>query len=1107
MRILGIRFKNINSLAGEWAVDFTDPAYSADGIFAITGPTGAGKTTLLDVICLALYGRTPRLERINKSGNDIMTRQTGECFAEVTFSTPEGNFRCHWSQHKARKKPDGDLQTPRHEISNADTGQVIDNQIRTVAQRIVTVTGMDFVRFTQSMMLAQGGFAAFLKANADERAPILEQITGTGIYSEISIRVHERHRQETSTLDTLEAELRGLALLTPEQESALLDEQNNRSAELEQQLKQLHQQQTLYSWKSRCIELETKQLALHTELNDWQQQLAAFQPEQGQLAKAQRTLELAADYSALLSLRQTLRDDENSLQQTREQLPAAEQLAAHHLKQCELAQAARDRLSANLAERRPIWRQVIQLDTEISQQKKSVLSCREKFSSLQTQIEEQQHRAQALARTQADTRIDLDRQRQTPDESDSSLLSRFEHDLINKTQAVETQKEQIQTQLQGLSIKHWREKANAIDHQMRALDKIVELQLTQNTLHQQHNDLVTGKELLTSQLLQLTDKIAHQHSLSQAHEKTLASLRQQLLLENLVLSMEAQRTQLTDGEHCPLCGATEHPWAIHAPDQDIDQTTQQILSAEKTLDDCRRQLQSLLTEQSQLQERCALNDAQQQRLQQQLEQSTQRIQQLAQEYALDHTALDNQRTQLMEQLQVVKTTLDTIEVEQTLLASLEETLRTAVEQKNQLQHKINAANNIKSQLQTVQEGLTRLYADQKQLSAELETGSNSLAETTAQRRQLLGEHNPLEQETTFEKELASAENSLQSAQSAQQQSARQLHEKQQTISQLQKNIAACSEKIAQAEIEFSHSLQRHNFNNEQDYLSSRLPDELRQHLSAKANQLQQTGTRLNALLHQVDTELNSLKNQALTDASLDTIKASLDEQQQRTDQQRELLGGIRRELEANRQAREKQGEQATRIDAQKLELARWAALHELIGSADGKKFRNFAQGLTFELMIQHANVQLSRMTERYLLVRDNEQPLDLNVIDQYQAGEIRSTRNLSGGESFIVSLALALGLSAMASRNVRVDSLFLDEGFGTLDEDALDVALDTLGSLQQQGKLIGVISHVSALKERIATQITVIPGPGGRARISGPGCFSIGTADTLIPAIMLPSAD
>jgi len=200
------------------------------------------------------------------------------------------------------------------------------------------------------------------------------------------------------------------------------------------------------------------------------------------------------------------------------------------------------------------------------------------------------------------------------------------------------------------------------------------------------------------------------------------------------------------------------------------------------------------------------------------------------------------------------------------------------------------------------------------------------------------------------------------------------------------------------------------------------------------------------------------------------------------------IGGIRQRLKDNEDLKQRHQERALAIDSQKREYSRWDLLHALIGSADGKKYRNFAQGLTFEMMIGHANRQLQKMTDRYLLIRDDAQPLELNVIDNYQAGEIRSTKNLSGGESFIVSLALALGLSHMASKNVRVDSLFLDEGFGTLDEEALDTALETLAGLQQDGKLIGVISHVLALKERISAQIQVSPQAGGRSVISGPGC-------------------
>jgi exonuclease SbcC len=205
-------------------------------------------------------------------------------------------------------------------------------------------------------------------------------------------------------------------------------------------------------------------------------------------------------------------------------------------------------------------------------------------------------------------------------------------------------------------------------------------------------------------------------------------------------------------------------------------------------------------------------------------------------------------------------------------------------------------------------------------------------------------------------------------------------------------------------------------------------------------------------------------------------------------QLQDSIASLTLKLNENLVAKERISMKQTVIECQKTECCRWGNLHDLIGSADGKKYRNFAQGITFEMMIGHANRQLQKMTDRYLLLRNVSQPLELNVVDNYQFGEVRSTKNLSGGESFIISLSLALGLSHMASKNVRVDSLFLDEGFGTLDEEALETALETLSSLYQDGKLIGVISHVAALKERISTQIQVIPRSGGRSYIIGPGC-------------------
>ena len=213
----------------------------------------------------------------------------------------------------------------------------------------------------------------------------------------------------------------------------------------------------------------------------------------------------------------------------------------------------------------------------------------------------------------------------------------------------------------------------------------------------------------------------------------------------------------------------------------------------------------------------------------------------------------------------------------------------------------------------------------------------------------------------------------------------------------------------------------------------------------------------------------------------------LEEVRQEQNSRQEELGARRERLTSNEQNRKGVLQKKKQRDAQEKVCRRWADLNELIGSADGKKFRNYAQELTFRVLIGHANRQLSAMTDRYLLVQDPEEALALAVIDRYQADAIRTSRNLSGGESFLVSLSLALGLARMASRNVRVDSVFLDEGFGTLDEEALNMALDMLSSLREQGKTIGIISHVQTIRERIGTQIHVEPSGNGRSRLSGPG--------------------
>ena len=308
------------------------------------------------------------------------------------------------------------------------------------------------------------------------------------------------------------------------------------------------------------------------------------------------------------------------------------------------------------------------------------------------------------------------------------------------------------------------------------------------------------------------------------------------------------------------------------------------------------------------------------------------------------------------------------------------------------------------------------------------------------------------------------------------------------VDALRRRIDQREPDLRRLESDFSARLTPAGFVDESQFLAAILASDRKAALTAMARALDDRRTDLLARQKDRQRRLADERARKITDESLAELEPRFEEYQETLLTLRELIAGLKHKLSDNRAAKRRMEERRSAIEAQKRECRRWDELHALIGSGDGKKYRNFAQGLTFETMIGHANRQLRKMTDRYLLLRDEAQPLALNVIDNYQAGEVRSTSNLSGGESFIVSLSLALGLSRMASRNVRVDSLFLDEGFGTLDEEALEIALDTLAGLRQEGKLIGVISHVPALKERIAARIRVIPQSGGRSQIQGAGC-------------------
>ena len=1092
MRILGIRFKNINSLAGEWQIDFTQPEYTADGIFAITGPTGAGKTTLLDVICLALYGRTPRLERVNKSGNDVMTRQTGECWAEVTFSTQTGRYRCYWSQHRARKKADGDLQTPRHEISDAHSGQIIDNQIRSVEKRIEETTGMDFQRFTQSMMLAQGGFAAFLKAAADDRSEILEQITGTAIYSDISIKVYERHALERTQLQLLQSDLSGMQLLTPEQEVNLKDEELKYAANLLPEKIQLDTLREHIAWQGQCQDLEQKLQALKQQQTDWQQQYHGFAEQREQLHKANRALELSGHYSALTALRQQQQADLQKELSAAQAEPALQEQRLSFQSKYQHADAARQQSNQKLIHMRPVFRQVHILDSSISQQRTQLARLNADVSKLDGDLHTAQQQTNVLQAAADEESQVLAQLLEVGETSYDDMLKRLIADAQQKEALLDKKQSEIDALTEGKSPNHWRETIDQLSQTLAKTDALLQRYRERNTLLESLQSQQHLRTLAENELAELTEKQQQRQQLFSARDALVTALQNEASLLQTIKNLASLRAQLVDGQPCQLCGSLQHPYASHAPDADVDALNTQLREALSLLNESRDQLQHANNRTLQHQEK--INHLAGQCLATLETINALELTLLTQTAALklgaDET-LEKHREMLLAEQDAIKKTLQHIDSAQQDLTALDKAAREAKESVVAITQGITTLTHTQTRLHDNQQQLEKIRQQKSATLAERERQQQTLNDLITQRQDLLGENNADQHEAELEAELATANSTLQTALAQYQLAEKRLDDNRQLRSTLAQQLTERAQKISADDAAFNGLLNNKSFNNETDFLAAVLTDQVRQDLQRQAEQLGQQGSELEALIKQYTHELDNLLQAALTDQTHAQLLYAIDEQDKRVSRLQEALGGIRRDLSNNELARSKQQQQAEKIDAQKNELARWAALHELIGSADGKKFRNFAQGLTFEMMISHANQQLSKMSDRYQLIRDPEQPLDLNVVDHYQAGDIRSTKNLSGGESFIVSLALALGLSRMASRNVRVDSLFLDEGFGTLDEDALDTALETLGSLQQEGKLIGVISHVPALKERISTQIKVSPGTGGRSTLSGPGCSAL----------------
>ena len=1260
MRILKLRFQNLNSLQGEWEIDFRHAAYADEGIFAITGSTGAGKSTILDAICLALYGATPRLGEITQSKNDLMSRHTGECLSEVIFATKSGSYRCTWLQKRARKNPEGNLQSPTHEIApftdDAADLPPLETQTRKTRKLVAEFTGMDFDRFTRAMLLAQGSFAAFLQANSDERSNLLEEITGTEIYGDISKKVHEFKTQSDAELKTLTDRLSGMTVLSDEEVQSLTSQKNALVDIVNETKTAMTKIESDKLWRQN-LDAYTHQIhKLEHEARDLAEQESQFAPQKTRLQRALKALEVSGDIKKLDYQRDLLTAQLSELASYQYQLPTAERNYQLAQKNQDERQAQAQQTENDWQQAQPLLNQVRKLDTTLGQKNQYAQEIAQQLSQLGEQLA---HNAQSidsqqqqLVSQQTQREQFIQAQQQIPHattlpqtlvsltqlQETSQALSEQAQALVNEQQqlqgdfqhneqqasALQSQLTQLQSQIsehrqnlesqtsqlyhltQGQSAAALRQQVETYwqtDQQLAAMQSDVQTWQTNLQHYQQFaQQLADGQ----TQLAQIASQRLTSEQQQQAAEQTVELLNRNLILLAKIQDLTEERDKLRHGEPCPLCGSTAHPFATHQP-YTPDDTEQQLAIAKQRLDDINRQLQQLLLEehaltnnQQQLNEHLQHLQAHNQRLLNQLQLASQHlihaqpVQQAIEALAsvitpnadndIAHqavqtlaTIIQTEQTNNQQALVALQESLTQIEAVQSEQQQTQQRLATLTEQyhdvlqqqtllHNQQQHRqdrirgidaqqlviadkqhqimqridkllmpfatrdrtfsfattqdVNAQLNqhidtlaqllqryqgletklshINDTITGIEQALTRLVADQQHLTQNQhqvrqrqQALAQEISELQAQRYALFGE----QAVDIVSHALIQAKNqALQDYQASQ----TAFHEQLSQLQILQQQIASLTTSTTQLKIaqqtlqaDIQQRFATLGFVDDADYRAAVLVDTERERLQQLASQLHDSQQRNHNLLSEAKRIQQQLLDHPQTALSLEQLLDALGQLQQQFSEQQKQLGAVEQQLAANEALKQNQQQLLDAINQQRNHTEEWKVLHQLIGSSDGKKFRNFAQGLTFNIMVAHANEQLKKMSDRYLLIADSEQPLMLNVMDNYQGGQIRTSKNLSGGESFIISLSLALGLSNMASHRMQVDSLFLDEGFGTLDEEALDVALDTLTNLQQSGKLIGVISHIQALKDRISSQIQVVPQIGGISKIIGAGITKI----------------
>lgn len=1143
MKILRLHFCNINSLAGSFSIDFEHPSLADARLFSITGPTGSGKSSLLDAISYALYGQTPRLGSFSNTRNDLMSRCADRCEAELVFENRGRRFRVSTSQRRTKrsKLPYMSAERSFSEIGPDGTEQLLATKIGDVNRLVRECSDLSYTNFCRCIMLPQGDFARFLQARDEDKSEVLATLTGTDVYRRLGDYVGDRLQELKRSIEALHVQevLSEEELAQLKEQKAAADAQcetlNRRRQELAERLRLRGQYDALAAAEQES--LKARQQA-ESERRAFEESGEAARLALGERAQAVQPTALQRREAARRCKRL-----EGELRQQQEALRAPQEELSKLAPALEKAESDCRSIQAEQAARRQLLEsELVPLEAEIRRQETAAHEAERRSSSDAAALEQLKRRAEALVqqRSEDETALKLV-------ESELSALGDLSGQRDALRSLVELAAKWRACTPDGKSLppegnpEEARRQIAALEEELAqscGSDTLEQLRERLSGLRQLAEELPSLPPAMEEErnaqggLKQAEERLSRAEAAEKEAEEAVRRARSIRELTSLRASVDDKLAELgarfRAGELpcCPCCGSPHPgPEPARSGQQSLREAKEGLSRAEKALKSARAEKEQAQGELRKASARALSSAAALKLCREHLmallralsfenpQQWLDRPEDLARQLSAEQQALAD-RLSRIENLQARRSELAELlpalvaravfrekASACTALVPGAELPRQADELKGWLKQAETRLSDwdqaqeqhrrLRLSLQQNAEQLTRLRGGELREAAANAEKSRKAAESAREqwqqscrlRRERWGEE-------TADKQLAACELACQKAEQLRDVTREKLESAkaklgtvQQLIDGLMQQQREAREELGTADKALRQLLTEQHFENEEAYASALLSAEQLRDLRKRQEQISRALAEADAELRTRREALEPLRERAKEPAP-EALRAELsstaDTLAEAETRQKELGNRLYHDEELRRDNRELEAQRRRLIE----EREEWQMLYDTMGGTRDA-FQRYAQSITMRLLVQQANGVLRRLSDRYTLSVDPDAPLRLSILDCYLDDEPRPCDNLSGGESFIVSLALALGLSRMTG-DTSFDTLFLDEGFGTLDEENLDRVLDSLQKLTADGKMVGIITHVDRLRDLIPTEIALSPtSQPGYSTLSG----------------------